>query len=465
MILQGDCIEVMRMMEDNSVDAVITDPPYGLSKMPDMAEVLRHWLAGDDYVHKGAGFMGKAWDSFVPGPAVWRECFRVLKPGGNLIAFFGTRTYDMGVLAIRIAGFEIRDQIAWVYGSGFPKSLDVSKAIDKAAGAEREVVGYGRGVRGADGTGHENAMPGKATGIKQVSCDVAITAPATDAARQWAGWGTALKPAFEPIVWARKPFKGNVAENVLKHGTGAINIDGCRVGTETIKTQGGDKFPGVYGTYATCTESTHQGRFPSNFIHDGSDEVVRLFPDSKGWGGEAGDRSIKPTNVNMGGGQINHVYNDSGSAARFFYCAKASKRDRDEGCEGLGSKPAGGMNGRHNGSMGSITMGRNHHPTVKPTTLMRYLCRMFTPPNGIILDPFTGSGSTGKGATYEGFEFIGIDQDAEYVEIARARIAFAQKQVQEKKQQEQEKVEVTLFIALIPEELIQENPDQLQLEL
>ena len=331
----GDCLDVLRTMPDNSVDSIVTDPPYGLS------------------------FMGKRWDYDVPGVEIWAECLRVLKPGGHLLSFAGTRTHHRMAVRIEDAGFQIRDMVAWVYGSGFPKSLDVSKAIDKVAGAEREVVG----------TKDANLLavaPGQENDRSRTSLD--ITAPATDEAKQWEGWGTALKPAFEPITLARKPFAGTVAQNVLEHGTGALNIDGCRVGNETIKTQGGDKFPGVYGTYATCKESTHIGRWPSNLIHDGSDEVVGLFPVSNG---------------------------DTGSAARFFYCAKASKADR--GAD-------------------------NRHPTVKPTDLMRYICRLITPPGGIVLDPFAGSGSTGKAAALEGFGFIGIEREAEYVEIARARI-------------------------------------------
>jgi site-specific DNA-methyltransferase (adenine-specific) len=271
--------------------------------------------------------------------------------------------------------------------SGFPKSLDVSKAIDKAAGVEREVVGFNENWRTSKS---EIACP-------QQENQATITAPATPEAKQWQGWGTALKPAFEPITVARKPLIGTVAENVLRHGTGAINVDGCRVGTEEVKTQGGDKFPSLYGTYKTCEESTHIGRWPANFIHDGSEEATDLL----------------------------------GSAARFFYCAKASKRDRDEGCEGMEGKSAAecvdrvegsaGMNSPRAGA-GRTSGSRNSHPTIKPTDLMRYLCRLVTPPDGIVLDPFMGSGSTGKAAALEGFNFIGIEREAEYVAIAQARI-------------------------------------------
>jgi len=376
-LLHGDCLDRLRELPDCSIDACVTDPPYGLS------------------------FMGKAWDYDVPGAEVWREVLRVLKPGGHLLAFAGTRTQHRMAVQIEDAGFEIRDMIAWVYGSGFPKSLDVSKAIDKCNGdpnrlhkftawmrttgltarqldeitgtnmgghyltaasqpaiptaalwklirphcgdvpawvdelvqrieAEREVLGQKTaGIANPDD--HDRHTIGGSTSVV-----VDITAPATPEAQQWAGWGTALKPALEPITVARKPLVGTVAANVLEHGTGAINVDGCRVGTSS-------------------------GRWPANLIHDGSDEPRELL----------------------------------GDAARFFYCAKASKADRGEG---------------------------NMHPTVKPTELMRYLCRLVTPPGGVVLDPFMGSGSTGKAAALEGFRFIGIERDPNYLAIAQQRI-------------------------------------------
>ena len=400
-LLIGDCVDKLKELPDNSVDAVVTDPPYGLSKQPDMAEVMRHWLNEDDYEHKGAGFMGKSWDSFVPGPSVWRECFRVLKPGGHLLSFFGSRTYDIGTLAIRLAGFEVRDQIMWVYGSGFPKSLDVSKAIDKAAGAEREVgpVDPERAGRLVNQSGDYETDGGWSAGNRKVTIDP----PATEAAQQWEGWGTALKPAHEPIVMARKPITGTVAANVLKHGTGAINVDGCRVGDE---------------------------RWPANFIHDGSDEAVELFPYTK-----TGKVASHSTEGMWGSGSdVSYLDNEKGgSAARFFYCAKASKRDRNEGCETFNLKQSivgGGTNDPNGddvcGKYGSVKSAlRNHHPTVKPTDLMRYLVRMVTPPNGTALDPFTGSGSTGKACMLEGFDFVGCELSDEYAEIAKARIEHA----------------------------------------
>ena len=411
-LLHGDCLEVLRTLPDNSVDSVVTDPPYGLS------------------------FMGKRWDYDVPNAKVWAECLRVLKPGGHLLAFAGTRTQHRMAVRIEDAGFEIRDMIAWVYGSGFPKSLDVSKALDKinaeagrlhkftewmrstgvtakrinaatgtfmashylTAGsqpaiptpdlwaiirpmcgdvpawvdelvariaAEREVVGQ---VTKARSTSGASALP--TIGGETVYQSWSITAPATDAARQWQGWGTALKPALEPITVARKPLIGTVAENVLAHGTGALNVDGCRVGMETRYNAPATAAAGTFncspGSGESYTGKEVQGRWPANLIHDGSDEVVGL----------------------------------TGDAARFFYCAKASKADREA---------------------------NNNHPTVKPTALMQYLCRLVTPPGGVVLDPFMGSGSTGKAAALEGFDFIGIEREAEYLAIAEARIDSARR--------------------------------------
>ena len=226
-IHEGDCLEIMRGLPDNSVDAVVTDPPYGLSSTPDIREVLRHWLAGDDYTHKGGGFMGKSWDSFVPGPSVWAEALRVAKPGAHILCFAGTRTVDLMGIALRLGGWETRDGVFWAYGSGFPKSLDVSKSIDKAAGAERDVVGEYYGVTKTNNCG--TSFSGSKANDKGRT-KATITAPATDAAKQWHGWGTALKPSVEPVILARKPFAGTVAANVQKWGTGALNVDGCRVG-------------------------------------------------------------------------------------------------------------------------------------------------------------------------------------------------------------------------------------------
>lgn len=439
MVINLECLIGMRMMiADNSIDAVVTDPPYGLSKQPDMNEVLRHWLNGDDYVHTGGGFMGKSWDSFVPGPSIWKEVFRVLKPGGHLLAFFGTRTYDLGTLAIRLAGFEIRDQIDWVYGSGFPKSLDVSKAIDKAAGAERSEV-IGKSAR------HNNRSFGSEAGDNDYGTYVGgvpdILAPVTDEAKQWQGWGTALKPAHEPICVARKPLVGTVAENVLQFGTGGMNIDDCRTelnGDFKSSANGRPSITGLSDNYnpSTANQPDTQGRWPANFIHDGSDEVVSLFPAKAGAAAPVkGNERSEVTNGIYG--KFNdrlpgQFYSDSGNAARFFYCAKASKSDRDEGvmlamvtaAEMTDREPdTDGLNSPRAGA-GRTSGARNNHPTVKPTALMQWLVRLVTPPGGKVLDPFTGSGSTGKACAIEGFDFIGFEMDPHYCEIAKQRIAY-----------------------------------------
>ena len=410
-LFNGDSRNVIAEMPENSIDSIVCDPPYEL------------------------GFMGKSWDStgIANDVQLWKEVLRVLKPGGHLLAFSGSRTYHRMAVAIEDAGFEIRDQIMWVYGSGFPKSHNISKGIDKAAGAEREVVSSYKGVTKGDG-GRYNWHNTDEVGSTMVD----VTIPATDAAKQWQGWGTALKPAHEPIVLARKPVEGTVANNVLTYGVGGINIDGTRVGSETVSVHHAPK-----GTFAggepdrgsdTSTYENHIGRFPANFIHDGSDQVVALFPDVKGATSRTPTKPTNATSYVLGGDSNTPIYDDglNTSAARFFYCAKASKRDRNEGLDGFETKVAGGMQGRTDGSMGSITYNKNHHPTVKPIDLMQYLCRLITPPNGTILDPFLGSGSTGKAAMYEGFNFVGIELTDEYLPIAKARIEFALTNLDEK---------------------------------
>ena len=415
-LILGDCLDVLRTIPDNSVDSIVTDPPYGLS------------------------FMGKKWDYDVPSVEIWAECLRVLKPGGHLLAFAGTRTQHRMAVRIEDAGFEIRDMIAWVYGSGFPKSLDVSKAIDKAAGAEREVIGENPNHRAVSGVGYEGVYQGGNTGA------AVITAPATDAARQWQGWGTALKPALEPITVARKPLIGTVAENVLAHGTGALNIDGCRVGSESrpvmVRTSTVIAASSMSGVSTGATPSgdiTSLGRWPANLIHDGSEEVLAAFPHTKS-GTFSGHRNLPKTKNAFGTFEIRdergHV-GDEGSAARFFYCPKASKRDRDEGLDGFAQATPGQMTDREDGSAGLNNPragagrtggGKNIHPTVKPTDLMAYLCRLVTPPGGVVLDAFMGSGSTGKAAMREGFRFIGIEREPKYFDIACRRIEDAYRQ-------------------------------------
>jgi site-specific DNA-methyltransferase (adenine-specific) len=327
----GDCLDILKGYPDNHFDSVVTDPPYGLS------------------------IMRSRWDYDVPSEDTWRECLRVLKPGGHLLAFAGTRTQHRMGVRIEDAGFEIRDILMWAHSQGFPKSLDVGKAIKKVAGAER--------------------------------------------AKQWDGWGTALKPALEPITMARKVLtKGTtVAANVLEWGTGGINIDACRVpASEALVRPSIDRQDNaVLGKgLGAGVQVEPSGRWPSNFTHDGSDEVLGLFPESKSTKGNGKSK----INTFVAGGPVwndSNTYADSGSAARFFYCAKASKSERGEG---------------------------NTHSTVKPIALMRYLCRLVTPPGGLVLDPFMGSGTTGCAAVAEGFRFVGIDLSAEYVEIARKRI-------------------------------------------
>lgn len=370
----GDMREVLAGIDADTFEAVVCDPPYGLS------------------------FMGKGWDRGVPGVEFWQEALRVAKPGAHLLAFGGTRTFHRLACAIEDAGWEMRDCVMWVYGSGFPKSLNLKG--------------------------------------------------------EWQGWGTALKPAWEPIIVARKPLAGTVAANVLEHGTGAINIDGCRVGftedqeSPTTARRRGFHASDHYHTSPCGWRETNRGgrfdeaaaasaalgRWPANLIHDGSDEVLALFPDCDGvvgmdlHGSGSFGGFTKPDRSRRGAGA-----KDSGSAARFFYCAKTNMKDRNEGCEGLEERGSTvrqvasewKVDARHpDGGYATAPQAaaRNNHPTVKPTALMRYLVKLVTPPGGTVLDPFMGSGSTGKAAVLEGFDFVGVDLNPDYVEIAKARI-------------------------------------------
>lgn len=415
-LICGDCLEAMRSMPDNSVDSIVTDPPYGLS------------------------FMGKKWDYDVPSVEIWTECLRVLKPGGHLLAFAGTRTQHRMACRIEDAGFEIRDMIAWVYGSGFPKSMSVSKAIDKAAGAERELTRPG--VDRREGYGEDWDKGDSSTRPRY---DI----PATDKAAQWEGWGTALKPALEPITVARKPLIGTVAANVLAHGTGAINIDACRVSSDDpnpsiARRQGSTNHLSTRSAAESIAAGKMEsrqspdafkaerageslGRWPANLIHDGSEEVVAMFPETKsgGYPAEGGQRSQVSTFGKPTARGEQKFTSSEGSAARFFYCAKASRKDRHEGL------PDPGHQFKHGSTLRKVenaeTQG-NNHPTVKPTELMRYLCRLVTPAGGLVLDPFMGSGSTGKAALLEGFRFIGIELDPGYFAIAEARVRPIEKQ-------------------------------------
>ena len=408
-LFHGDCLKVLPTLEENSVDSIVTDPPYEL------------------------GFMGKKWDA--TGVAfnvdVWREAYRVLKPGGHLLAFSGSRTYHRMAVAIEDAGFEIRDQIMWVYGSGFPKSMAIDKQLDKQLGVEREVVGRNPNSREnstKDNTLFESGTVGKTD---------YITKPSSEEAKKWEGWGTALKPAHEPIVLARKPLEGTVVNNILKHGVGGINIDDSRVPGEEIPINKLEMWSGfgekVKPEYEQ--EMNNKGRFPANLIHDGSEEVTELFPRAKG--GAYPAKRGKAVATTFASGQETEggfrAMGDDGSAARFFYCAKANKRDRNDGLDGFEVKRP---DTRTKTGMGTfdekgVAAQSNHHPTVKPIALMQYLVRLITPPTGIVLDPFMGSGSTGKACMYEGFSFIGIDQSEEYVKISQARIDFAIKDSKE----------------------------------
>lgn len=409
-VLCGDSLHVLRDLPDNSIDAIVTDPPYGIA------------------------FMAKKWDYDVPSTELWVECLRVLKPGGHLLAFAGTRTQHRMAVRIEDAGFEIRDMIAWIYGSGFPKSLDVSKAIDRAAGAEREVVGEKKsGLSGGSGS-----TVGRFTDSRNERGMVDVTAPATDNAKRWEGWGTCLKPALEPVTVARKPLDGTVAENVVKHGTGAMNIDACRIETDDGYEKAWDrpvKWAGPMGNLHGIDKVEKDiseyrptgGRWPANLIHDGSEEVVALFPEvgaSKS-GGQGGwqDQYV--------GGSYTPIdrtgYDEpAGSAARFFYTAKVGRAERQVGCEDI---PKPEQTVRDEGGAQhtrDVEMANNHHPTVKPVDLMRYLIRLVTPKGGVVLDPFLGSGSTGIAALLEDCLFVGIEREPAYAEIASARIKAAE---------------------------------------
>jgi len=361
-ILCGDSLEVLKDFEDNYFDSVVTDPPYGLA------------------------FMGKKWDYDVPQVELWKEVYRVLKPGGHILSFAGSRTYHRMAVNIEDAGFEIRDMLGWLYGSGFPKSHNIGKAVDKLQGNKREVVGKYKNLSPGDEWRISGNFGGESTNQNKRSI--------TKGNSEWEGWGTALKPAHEPIVMARKPFNTSVAENVLTHGTGGINIDECRVGTdEKLSRPVNSASNNVYGKYNTFGNDVEpQGRFPANIIHDGSEEVLEVFEES----------------------------------SRFFYCAKASKAERNMGLDDFETKKAGGMSGRNDGSMGSITYNKNHHPTVKPIKLMEYLVRLVTPKEGIVLEPFAGSGTTLIACKQQGFNYIGIEREQEYCDIAEARLKGVQ---------------------------------------
>ncbi len=446
-VFHGDCREVLAQLPDCSVDSIVTDPPYGL------------------------GFMGKEWDSFggksgisdeirskqqekwgtkfaasakSAKPAAgemlafqlwcneWAvECLRVLKPGGHLLAFGGTRTWHRLAVAIEDAGFEVRDSIAWMYGSGFPKSLDIAKALNKKAGVQFS-------AKPASGVGFMNNSD---DGYNMTHNQLEQVGESSPEAKTWEGWGTALKPAFEPIVVGRKPLVGTVAENVLRWGVGGLNIDGSRIGTETVTINsfdnGAKPFGGAVGEPFTSRQS--QGRWPANVILD--EHAAELLDEQSGVSKPKTGRTGK---IGGGKGGVYGEYEGSaigswpadfgGGASRFFYVAKASKRDRNEGLQELEDSKVGSYNGNVIQAPGNKIggnpkkenlPGKNFHPTVKPTALMRYLVKLVTPPRGVVLDPFTGSGSTGKAAILEGFQFVGIELTEDYLPIVEGRLRWA----------------------------------------
>jgi len=436
MLLKGNCLELLAEMPDNSVDSIVTDPPYEL------------------------GFMGKSWDNsgIAYSVELWSQALRVLKPGGHLLAFGGSRTYHRLASAVEDAGFEIRDQIMWMYGSGFPKSLDVSKAIESSIKTGKSNSRSLRTIE-QEGDGEPYQLAGKNNGImgKSVIWDRKEFVPATSEAQQWQGWGTALKPAHEPIVVARKPLIGTVATNVLTYGTGALNIDGSRVahqsdadrasatpqGKVTVNKVGNMPDVENNGRKELSRPDTSLGRWPANVIHDGSEEVLEGFPNSKS--GKPGVRlsdgfnsGVYGTGMGIKSGQDNGEYGDSGSAARFFYCAKASKSERNAGLDieqfplknyTEANKMGGAGDTMLTGS-GNPRDSRkqNFHPTVKPIALMRYLVKLVTPPNGTVLDPFLGSGTTAVAAILEGFNWMGCEMTEDYWPIIEARVAWAEAQ-------------------------------------
>lgn len=422
LLLRGDCLDELARIPDESIDAVVTDPPYGLANTDPVhvVEALTRWAQGDhDFIPSGRGFMGKEWDAFVPPPAVWDECARILKPGGHLLAFAGSRTFDLMTLSIRFAGFEVRDSIAWLYGSGFPKSMDVSKAIDKAAGAEREVVSTGKPVKrmipGADQVATGSWIKDNGRTFTPTE-----TAPATDAAREWQGWGTALKPAFEPIVVGRKPLgEKTVAANVLAYGTGALNIDATRISGESTKRRNAAEMGYHGGNTSTDYEAgSDAGRWPANVALDESQAAALDVQSGTKMSRGHTPRARKGASVDavygLGhGGQAAIVEahaEESGGASRFFYVAPI---DELEERFIYGAKAPKSERPVVDGVA---------HPTVKSLKVMRWLCRLVTPPGGIVVDPFAGSGTTLEAAYLEGFESIGVEMTPEYWPLIAARI-------------------------------------------
>ena len=418
-IYNGSMLDMLEVIQPYSIDSIVCDPPYELN------------------------FMNKGWDNsgIAFNVEAWKKCYEVLKPGGYLLAFGGSRTFHRMAVAIEDAGFEIRDTIMWLYGSGFPKSMNIGLAIDKKNGVESKVVSSGK-------SGKSSWLCGKSShAFQSEETTTAGEYEIKQAQNEWDGWGTALKPAYEPIIVARKPFKGSLVDNVLTYGVGGINIDGCRVETDDIMKPRNNKVGqnGIFNSSGGYVEPNELGRFPANVIHDGSDEALESMPTTgSGNGGKPYNYAGKEYNnkdTSMFNGdrpQANSNYNDNGSAGRYFYTAKASKKDRDEGLEFMGFEEQKTTDGniRSNEETARIfgansALRKNIHPTVKPCELMQYLIRLVTPKGGIILDPFMGSGSTGKAVMFENrernanYKFIGIDLEEKYCQIAIARIDYA----------------------------------------
>jgi site-specific DNA-methyltransferase (adenine-specific) len=377
-IYEQDCRFGLRELDENSIDAVITDPPYEL------------------------GFMGKQWDNtgIAYNMCMWQSVLRALKPGGHLLSFGGSRTYHRMACAVEDAGFEIRDQIMWVYGSGFPKSLNIWKAVDKLQGNERDVVG-----KGECGYNVSISKIRKEQGYRPNLTNTPRDFDLTKGTSDWEGWGTALKPAHEPIVLARKPLsEKTVAENVLRWSVGGLNIDGCRISTNELTPRNNNNTEsllkkGFEGKPKTINPS-NLGRFPANFIHDGSKEVLDVFPEANNKGHFNSKVKMVGHTLYEGGfkdfEQQDRTLNDSGSASRFFYCAKVGKEERDKGL--------------------------NYHPTVKPISLMEYLIKLITRENQVVLDPFIGSGTTALACKRINRRFIGFEINADYHAIAEKRV-------------------------------------------
>ena len=445
LLLNGDCIEQMQKLKDEGkqIDSVVTDPPYHLTSIVERYGKEGSAPAKDKdglYQRQARGFMGKEWDGgdIAFRTDTWKLAYDLLKPGGYLLAFSASRNYHRMAVAIEDAGFEIRDQIMWIYGSGFPKSLNIGKAIDKRLGNKREVVGTRVSAFGdADGSETDD---GRNLWGKESTKEVELTKGSSE----YEGWGTALKPAHEPIVMARKPLEGTNKQNIEKYGTGGINSDGCRIqgddtgGERKITTRKSrdennvwtDDNSGMKQEENHFADADPKGRYPANVMHDGSDVVQDIFPQT------SKSVSTKRTRKTVGMfGMPNDTtpeYDDEGTAARYFYCPKTSAEERNRGLDSFATKKmgmSGGAQSKGDGydkgqgiGLNRVIERKNTHPTVKPQELMKYLCRLVTPKGGVVLDPFMGSGSTGMAAKDEGFDFIGIEKEKEYFEIAEARI-------------------------------------------